>query len=543
MGLVALLPAIVVLLFAVEPVAEPLPPGIATTGFDGRGAAATARQIESLGEERERGSQADIGAADLIAERFGAIPAGSLLRIPLSEGGIEPGPPSEIVTVTLPGESAEAILVLAPRTAASAPDRLATATASGVLTQLAASFGDARHQSTLIFASVPAAGSAAELARLIATERPVAASFSIDDARGVPTADVLLHRAPGDLIASSTLAETARAVIGGEGVPAPTADPPLAQIARLGIGISFGTQARMLSEQIDAVALAATGELPPSEGDGAPSRVVSASVETVGQIALRVVQAIDAAPALPDEEGSYVRFGDNVVPGWAFGLLALALVIPALLTAVDALARAARRERRPARALQSVVLRGLPFFAAAVLLYLLSGVGIVPDPGFPFDPGGFELGASEALALSALALCALAVAVVLRVDSVPAAYGGPTLAAAAGLVICLCVLGIWLANPFAALLVVPLAHVWTLAARERATNPVLILGLLVLTLVPLAAALAHVADELDLGADTPWTITMLISGGQLRAAQVLIACALGGALLAVLAASRSGAAR
>ena len=537
LGFLALVPAVIALLFTVEPIADPLPPGIATTGFDGRAAASIAREIESLGEERTPGSEADTGAARLIAGRFGEIPAGSLVRIPVAQGELTPEPSSETVAVSLPGETDEAILVVARRTAASTAGRLATATASGVVVQLAGSFGEVRHESELIFASVPDAPAAADLAERVAADRRVIASLSIDDARGIRTGDVLLHRAPGDQLASSTLAETAREVIGGEGGPAATAEPALGQVARLAVGLAFGTQARLLGEGINAIALSATGELPPREGDGAPVKVLSSPLEVVGEIALRVVQALDATPELPDDAAAYVRFGDNVVPGWAFGLLALALVIPALFAAVDALARSARRGKAAAEALRSALARSLPFAGAVALLYLLSGTGALPDPEFPFDPAEFTLGGGEIVALAGMAILALAIGAVMRVDVVAAEFGAPALAAAAGLVASLAVLGIWTANPFAALLAVPIAHVWIIACREQPPNRLLVVLAAVLSLAPLLAAIDYVAGQLELGGDAPWTIAMLITGGELRAAQVLIACALGGALLSVVAAS------
>ena len=539
LAFVALIPAVVTILFSVEPVAEPLPPGIATTGFDGRAAASTAREIERLGQDRAPGSATDDAAAELVAGRFSAIPAGEVSTTLASAGsGTSP-----IVSVSLPGASESAILVVAPRTGGSAAGRLATATATGVLAQLAGSFGDARHEHSLVFASAPDATTAAELARRVSQERDVIGSVSIDDARGLRTDDVLLHHAPGDLMASATLAETARAVIGGEGIPDAPTEGPLAQIARLGLGISFGGQARMLGEGIDAIAISATGERPPHDGDGAPVRVVSEPLGFVGEIALRVVQALDAAPELPDKAGAYVRFGDNVVPRWAFALLGLALLAPALIAAVDALARAARRGRRATMALQSVFARALPFVASALLLYALAIVGVVPDPSFPFDPADFGLGFGEILTLAIFGLVGAGVGWALRVDVVPTAYGAQTLAAAAGLVASLAALGIWIANPFAALLVAPLAHVWVVATGSR--SPGLPAGglALVASVAPFGFALGHIAGRLDLGSDGPWTLTMLVTGGQLRPAQALIACILAGALVSVAASSKRGASR
>ena len=113
----------------------------------------------------------------------------------------------------------------------------------------------------------------------------------------------------------------------------------------------------------------------------------------------------------------------------------------------------------------------------------------------------------------------------------------PELAAAAlGLVSAFAVLLIWLANPYLALLLVPVAHVWLLDARRAGALPwPLALGAIALSLLPIAAAVLHVAGRLDLGPGAPWHLLLMVGDGQIGFGEMLALCLLGGSLIGLLA--------
>ena len=246
------------------------------------------------------------------------------------------------------------------------------------------------------------------------------------------------------------------------------------------------------------------------------------------------MQAVDAA-ATPLEHGpdSYVEAGGNLVPGWTLALLALALLLPAAVAAVDAGARASRRSQGLVAPVLWVAAYSAPLLAGLVALYLLAIVGIVPRPEFPFDPGRHGIGARAAVAL---VLCVAAVAgggvVAARLAS-PAKWPGGSLDAALGAVSVAAAILAWLSNPYLGLLVAAAAHVWLLACgppgRLRAAATI---AAAAVTLLPLLLALAHLASALELGAEAPWFFALLLADGQIGPASAVAICLLVGALAA-----------
>ena len=212
--------------------------------------------------------------------------------------------------------------------------------------------------------------------------------------------------------------------------------------------------------------------------------------------------------AAPPEHGpaAYLNLAGNLVPGWALALLALALLLPAALASLDALGQAFRRGARGGPALVWSASRSLPLLAALLLLYLLAVTGIVARPAFPFDPSRFRVGAGQIVAMALLAIVVGAGYYAIRGWRVPAGLPPELAAPALGLVAALAVLIAWLANPYLALLLVPVAHVWLLDARRAGALPwPLALGAIALSLLPMAAAVLQVAGRLDLGPGAPGT--------------------------------------
>ena len=103
------------------------------------------------------------------------------------------------------------------------------------------------------------------------------------------------------------------------------------------------------------------------------------------------------------------------------------------------MARAWRRGEGRPRDLAWVVTRSLPFAAVLLLAYLLALTGLAPSPEFPYDPGRFELGWRAAIVLVILAISFVAAWIVIRPLTVPRRAGREGLAAAAGVVLCGCV--------------------------------------------------------------------------------------------------------
>ena len=101
-------------------------------------------------------------------------------------------------------------------------------------------------------------------------------------------------------------------------------------------------------------------------------------------------------------------------------------------------------------------------------------------------------------------------------------------------------LAVWAVNPYAALLLVPAAHVWLLVASpELRPRPPGALALVAVGLLPLAALVAFYAHGLGLGpGEAAWTAVLLVAGGHVGVAaslawSVLFGCAAAMALCAL----------
>jgi hypothetical protein len=171
-----------------------------------------------------------------------------------------------------------------------------------------------------------------------------------------------------------------------------------------------------------------------------------------------------------------------------------------------------------------------------LVLCLLALSGIVARPTFPFDPGRFRVGAGQIIAVALLGAVAFATYYEMRRwplgSEIPAEVARPALGAVSAVGVLLA----WLANPYLALLLVPLAHVWLVGSRrgERLRWP-LIAAAVALALLPLVAAIAQVSDRLNLGITAPWQLALMVGDGQIGFVPVVALCLLAGCMAGLLA--------
>jgi hypothetical protein len=99
-------------------------------------------------------------------------------------------------------------------------------------------------------------------------------------------------------------------------------------------------------------------------------------------------------------------------------------------------------------------------------------------------------------------------------------------------------LGVWLVNPFLALLAVPAAHAWLTATLDEPRRRLGVsIAALALSLLPAIVAFGWLAGQLDVGAGVPWHLLLMVGGGHLGPGTALLGCLLAGCLVAVLAAA------
>lgn len=528
--------AVVAIMFSLDGAPGPLEPATPPATFDGGRAANQARQVLALAPERPPGSAGDAAVADLVAERFGDVAAGSVAEqsFEATYEGDRVG--LRNVLLTLPGDPERTVVVLAGRDSPRGPGAASSAAATGVLIELASTLGLSGHEKTYVLASTSGttagAAGAVELLDGLPERDSVETVIVISqpgasEPRGpyVISSSTAATSGPTRLERTAELAVRTQAQLGGDG------ESGFTQLARLAIPSGIGEQAPLIADRVEAVAISSAGERPLAPSEDGPEQLSGAGVDAFGRAIQSTVDAIDTAGPPAAEPNPHLELSENLVPGWTLVLLALTLLLPSLAASADACARVMRGAAPLRPALAWAAARALPFLGALTCLYALALVGAIPRPPFPFDPGLYGFGARAAIALTLIVIVAVATAVLLRRRGVRAAAAPEGSVAAVGLVASLACLFVWLANPYLGLLAVPVAHLWLLASQRPGTGRTLAaIALAAIACLPVVAALAAVSGALELGSEAPWTFTLMIADGQIGLLTALAGCFLAAGL-------------
>jgi hypothetical protein len=210
---------------------------------------------------------------------------------------------------------------------------------------------------------------------------------------------------------------------------------------------------------------------------------------------------------------------------------------------VDALARARRRREPVGPWLVWLASALAPFLIGLALAELLVLVGIATDaPPAPLDPHSVKLDASAIGSLVATLLAIVLAWILARSSVIRRAAAlpdssAPGAACVTSLAFALLVLVLTVTNPYAALLLVPAAHLWMLATltnvRWRGGVVMFLAGLL-----PIAAVTLYYLARFQLGpVDGAWYLFLLVTGDQtgwLTTACCVLLLAIMGSLGAIL---------
>jgi len=337
--------------------------------------------------------------------------------------------------------------------------------------------------------------------------------------------------------ASAGLTATASAALEREAELEAGGQDVLSSLAGLALPAALGPQAGLIADGIDAVGISSYGG-PSSQASisGEPS---ARTIAGVTQGVLATIEALDESTE-PPEHGppTYARAGDDLIPGWALSAFALALILPALLVALDAMFRANREDGELVAALAWAGSRAAPLLAALATALTCSLLGALPELRAPLPPA-FGAGAGGVASVVAIIAATLVTAFLLGDWRRPRGVPRRSAIAASGVVCTLPGLALWLVNPYAALLAAPACHAWVVLGsgpdrpRRRAGA---ILAALAGTLPGTAALVAASSSEL-LGGGSPWWALAALGDGRLSVAVVLCACFGLGAQLAVVALS------
>jgi hypothetical protein len=539
--------ALVLAMFSLGSRPAPLRQGLAADVlFDGDLAANEARAIVEANPDRRPGTVGDRATARRVRDTLRR--RGFRTQVDRFQGVDK-----DLVNVIgrRAGRLRRQIVVVAERDAGTVPDVPGSAADTAALLEFARVFQGRPTQKTLVLASVDGSTlgqlGARRLAGSLGDPSLVDAVLVISDLGARPREGSFIQAWSND---------SGRAGIGLQRTVADSIrlelDEPVrstgafGQLARLAFPVGIGAQGVLLEDGYEAVRISASGELPP-DGDGPAEALDEDHLGGLGRATLRTVTALDQGPRPGHGPGTYVIAVSQLMPGWVLSLLALTLLLPVVVGSVDAFARARRRGHPVAGWLRWVAVAAAPFVAGLALAELLALAGATPEPPpAPAAPADYPLdgGAAVVLALVAavIALLWFALRVLLvRGDDALADASDPGAGCAVALVLSGAALVLWAVNPYAALLLVPAAHLWILvvltdpAPPRRARFLLVGLGLLPAALVALYYLVSLSLDPLS-GA---WYLFLLVTGHSVGLITALLGCALLGVFLSTVAVARA----
>ncbi|MEA2459644.1 MAG: hypothetical protein QOC95_2616 [Thermoleophilaceae bacterium] len=536
--------ALVLVAFSLQTPPHAVPQGLAADAlFEGTGAVNMVRDIGSSTPDRRAGGPGDDAVASRVKQALLSHGFPTTLDRFTQDG-------KRLVNVIgrRPGSSSKEIVVMAARDAATVPDEAGSASDTAALIEFARVFEGRASRRTLVLASVDGCTLGVAGARRFAEQlgdpgqveaELVLSNLGATRSRGPLVLGWSNDVGRGNVGLERTVNASLREELGG----VPHQEGAFAQFARLTFPIAPGDQGVLLPAGIDAARISGSGELrPPGGGE----RVDVERYGSLGRAALRAVSALDAAESAPKPgPDPYVSFAGKLLPAWPVQLLALALLLPALVASIDALARARRRREPVSPWVVWLASSLLPFVIGLALALLLVLVGVAADaPPAPLDPRSVSLDTGAVCALIATVF-AVALAWILARSSVirraatlpdPSAPGA---ACVTSLAFALLVLVLAFTNPYAALLLVPAAHLWMLATltsvRLRGGLAMFLVGLL-----PVVAVALYYLWRFQLGPlDGAYYLFLLVTGDQtgwLTTASGAVLLAIVGSVAAILAA-------
>ncbi len=542
----ALIPAViafVVMMFSFEPIPHALQEPVATPEFAGTASARLARQIALRADDRTPGSEGDRTIAAQVRDAFESIEGGRVSVQNFSGDFRGEDVEMQNVILTIPGASERTVLVIAPRDSDRHLGAASSASATAELISLARALGTQRHERTIMLVSTDGSAEGALGARELIDSLPRSDDIEVAIAlsqSGVadPEPPFVLPWGTGPESADAQLLQTARQVASRSFGERDSNPGTWAGLSRLAFPAGLSEAAALRGEGVEAIGLSAHGErLVPPEDD---TTVSSETMQRAGTAALDLILTLDQAERGAPSGGpdDYVRLGGNLIPGWSIALLALTLLLPPLLTAMEAWGREQRQNWRTRRTIPWALERALLPLAALLLAYALSIVGLIPDPPFPFDPAADPPGVKGPIVLVLLIAAVVLAALLVRPMRTPLDSQPHALAAASGLVTGGALVVLWFLNPYLTLLLFPAANVWLLPARAAGPpRAFVVAAFAVASLLGALAAATTVAVQLDLGPAAPWHLLLMVADGQVGLGTSLVWCVLLGGLIAAVSAT------
>ncbi|MGH2873384.1 MAG: hypothetical protein ACRDL5_13110, partial [Solirubrobacteraceae bacterium] len=333
-GLVVAALALVVLAFSLGNQQQALSPTLAPQVFDGASVSATMRSIARDDPTRAPGSYGDSALAAQVAGTLGRTDGLKTASDTFTARTVSGSVTLDNVIAVRPGMQQGSIAVVAPRDGPG----VAGAAPTAMLLELARDLaGETLHRS-VVLASISGSQGAAGAAELThELPGPVDAVIVLGDvAAAHPTQPIVLPWSARSSVAPSLLRNTLAAALSSQASLKVGAAGLGAQFTRLAFPFTLGVQGPFAAASIPAVELSLTGERAPLPGEPVAG---TGRITDIGRAVLSAVSALDAGRPVP-APSPYLLLDGKLVPGGALSLFSLALLVPVLMTAVDAVARA-----------------------------------------------------------------------------------------------------------------------------------------------------------------------------------------------------------
>lgn len=553
---VPLLLVLVIAGFSLVSRSAPLGSTLAPDAFDGARAYASLQSLAKRFPDRRPGSAGDDALAAYIAQSLRGLGSPSAVGGQSGQGSAVGGfqvttrrfqaqTVDGLRTLTTviaerPGSTGESPLAIIAHRDSVAGGGEAELSGTAALLELAHVFAQSETRRTIVLVSTSggSGGDAGAADFALHWGHPLDASIVLGDIAGITVRrPFVLPFSAGSSTAPESLQRTLDSAISQEVGVDPGALGVSAEFAHFAFPLVTGEEAPLNSSGVPSVLVQVSGQRGPS----AREAVSESRLLGFGRAVLSATYALDEGPAVAQDSPPQVHVGSKLLPAWAVRLLALALLLPALLTSIDALARSRRRREPVLRWVVWTLTGALPFFICALFAILLGALDIVAAPAGQLSAASLSADASASgAALSSglvLGLALLSWPALVRRLALPVR---PT-SDGAGLAVMLLLLGIaliaWLLNPFACLLLVPAAHLWMAAVevRERRAPRARGAALLAILLgvLPLLLLLLLYARELGLGPiGMAESAVLMLAGGQVGILPALLWSAVLGCVFA-----------
>jgi Peptidase family M28 len=512
--------AVLVVMFSLQERPPPLRTPIPPDAFKGEIAYGDTARLVKLYPDRAPGGTGDQALGSFVEGRFRALGFNTTRDRFSGERDGEDIRMSNVIGV-LDAPSDRQIVVMAPRDAPRRPGA-SSASSTATLLQLAEALDGSSRRKTFVFVSLDGSAAGNAGAQRFADAYPdrdkVDAILAIDDLGAAsPRRPFVVPWSANARRGSLQVSRTVEAALARESGTPSRPDSWPAQFLRQAWPLTLREQGPLVARGFDAVTLTSRGELPRGDGPDTLDGISSDGLQTFGRAAFGSALAFDASSNVEKSPRRYILAGSKVIPGWAIALLVVGLMTPALVASFDAFARIRRHRMPAARSIRWILAGAAPFALALALAFLFELVGWLPDSVSEALAPATRPGTGEAAAPLLVLLIAFTCGWIFvrpmaarPLRGLGLAAPGPAVALA--LVLSIEVLVVCITDPFAALMLVPAAHLCLLGALpERPRRALLAGGILAGALVLPVLALGYYGARFDLGLD-PIGYALLVVG-------------------------------